>query len=133
MTYLGACQTPVMELSFESQPSWSVHSNPIRHGGFIRIPAGIHLLKVNNKNTRTRCGVRPVFASELLSSQIKIKYVKKKKKKKIKVSDKTPERRHQACNLIKKRLQHKCVPVNIAKFIRTPIVKNICKRLLVCV
>ena len=39
MTYLGACQTPVMELSFESQPSWSFHSNPSRHGAFIRIPS----------------------------------------------------------------------------------------------
>ena len=34
------------------------------------------------------------------------------------------------CNFIKKRLQHKCFPVNIAKFSRTPILKNNCKRLL---
>ena len=33
-------------------------------------------------------------------------------------------------NFIKKRLQHMCFPVNIAKFLRTPILKNICKRLL---
>ena len=33
-------------------------------------------------------------------------------------------------NLIKKRLQHRCFPVDIAKFLRTPILKNICKRLL---
>ena len=30
----------------------------------------------------------------------------------------------QACNFIKKRLQHKCFPVNIAKFLRTPILWN---------
>ena len=27
----------------------------------------------------------------------------------------------QACNLIEKRLQHRCFPVNIANFLRTPI------------
>ena len=31
---------------------------------------------------------------------------------------------------ITKRLQHWCFPVNIAKFLRTPILKNICERLL---
>ena len=29
-----------------------------------------------------------------------------------------------------KRLQHRCFPVDFAKFLRTPIVKNICERLL---
>ena len=32
----------------------------------------------------------------------------------------------QACNFIKKRLQCRCFPVNIAKFLRTLIFKNIC-------
>ena len=32
--------------------------------------------------------------------------------------------------ILKKRLEHKCFPVNIAKFLRTPILKNICERLL---
>ena len=36
----------------------------------------------------------------------------------------------QAFSFIKKRLQHSCFPVNIAKFLRTPILKKICKRLL---
>ena len=36
----------------------------------------------------------------------------------------------QTCNFIKKRLQHRCFHVNIAKFIRTPILKNICEWLL---
>ena len=36
------------------------------------------------------------------------------------------------CNLIKKRLQHRCFPVNIAKFLKTPILKNICEGLLLC-
>ena len=31
---------------------------------------------------------------------------------------------------IKMRLQHRCFPVNIAKFLRAPILKNICERLL---
>ena len=36
----------------------------------------------------------------------------------------------QACNLIEKRLQHRCFPVNIENFLRTPIMKNICEQLL---
>ena len=36
----------------------------------------------------------------------------------------------QAWNFIKKRLQHRCFLVNIAKFLRTAIFKNICERLL---
>ena len=31
----------------------------------------------------------------------------------------------QACNVIKRRLQHKCFPVKIPQFLRTPILKNI--------
>ena len=31
--------------------------------------------------------------------------------------------------LLKKRLQHRCFPVNIGKFLGTPILKNICERL----
>ena len=31
------------------------------------------------------------------------------------------------CKFIKKRLQHGCFPVNIAKFFRTTILKNICE------
>ena len=34
------------------------------------------------------------------------------------------------CNFIKKRIQHKCFPLNIANFLRTPVLKNICERLL---
>ena len=36
----------------------------------------------------------------------------------------------QACNLIEKRLQHRCFPVNIENFLRTPIMKNVCEQLL---
>ena len=36
----------------------------------------------------------------------------------------------QVCNSIKKTLQHRCFPVIIAKFLRIPILKNICERLL---
>ena len=39
-------------------------------------------------------------------------------------------RKLQACNFIKKRLEHKCFPEKFAKYLRTPILKNICKRLL---
>ena len=35
----------------------------------------------------------------------------------------------QACNFIKKRLQQKCFPVNIAKFLKISILKNMCDRL----
>ena len=31
---------------------------------------------------------------------------------------------NKAAGLIKKRLQHRCFPVSIAKFLRTPILKN---------
>ena len=34
------------------------------------------------------------------------------------------------CNLIQKRLQHRCFSVNIAKSLKKTILKNICKRLL---
>ena len=34
------------------------------------------------------------------------------------------------CNFIKKRLQHRCFHMNIAKSLRAPILKSICKRLL---
>ena len=33
-------------------------------------------------------------------------------------------------NFVKKRLQHSCSPVKFAKFLRTPILKNKCERLL---
>ena len=36
----------------------------------------------------------------------------------------------QACNFIKKRLQHRCFPVKFAKFLRTHFLKNSCERLL---
>ena len=39
---------------------------------------------------------------------------------------------HQACNFIKKKLQNRYFLVNIEKFIRTPILKNICKQLHFC-
>ena len=35
-----------------------------------------------------------------------------------------------ACSFIKKRLQNRCFPVILAKFLRTFILKNICERLL---
>ena len=36
----------------------------------------------------------------------------------------------QACHFIKKRLQHRCFPVNIATFLKTPTLTNICEWLL---
>ena len=36
----------------------------------------------------------------------------------------------QACNFIKKRLEHRCFSMKLAKFLRTPTLKNICKWLL---
>ena len=35
-----------------------------------------------------------------------------------------------SCNFIQKRLQHRFLTVNIVKFSRAPILKNICERLL---
>ena len=39
----------------------------------------------------------------------------------------------QAFNFIKKRLQHRCFPVKFAKFLRRPILKNSCERMLLIV
>ena len=39
----------------------------------------------------------------------------------------------QACNFIKKRLQHRCFPLHVRKFLRTPILKNISERLLLII
>ena len=36
----------------------------------------------------------------------------------------------QACNLIKKRVWHRCFPVKFAKFLRTPFLQNTSRRLL---
>ena len=36
----------------------------------------------------------------------------------------------QTSNFIKKIFQHMCFPVNIAKYLGVPILKNICERLL---
>ena len=33
-------------------------------------------------------------------------------------------------NFVLKRLQHRCFPVNMAKFLRAPVMKNTCERLL---
>ena len=38
--------------------------------------------------------------------------------------------RENVSGLIKKRVQHRCSPVNIAKFLRIPILKTTCERLL---
>ena len=35
-----------------------------------------------------------------------------------------------ACEFIKRRLQHRCFPMKFTKFLRTPILKTICGRLL---
>ena len=39
----------------------------------------------------------------------------------------------QVCSFIKKRLQHRCFPVNIANYLRTTILKNNCERMLLLV
>ena len=39
----------------------------------------------------------------------------------------------EACNFIKKRLQDRCFPVNIVKFLRIPIRKSYCDRLLLSI
>ena len=38
-------------------------------------------------------------------------------------------RKHLRWSLFKKRIQHRCFPVNIAKFLRTPSLENMCERL----
>ena len=38
-----------------------------------------------------------------------------------------------ACNFIKMRLRHKYLPMNIAKILRTPILKNICEQQLLLI
>ena len=140
------------------------------------IPAGIYLLKVNNRNTRTRCeicskliimtpsiwclycwlltyftlcySVSIVSFEHVIAGWDKItkKYNEQEvfyKKTVLKnfaifigkhlcwslFFNKNAE--FQACSFfLKKRLQHKFFLDNIAKFLRTAILKNICERLL---
>ena len=40
--------------------------------------------------------------------------------------------RSQGCNFLKKRLQHRCFPVNIAKYLRTPFFTEHLRWLLLC-
>ena len=47
----------------------------------------------------------------------------------LKLQKQPPEVKN-TCNFIKKRLQHRCFPVNIANLFRIPILKNICEWLL---
>ena len=37
------------------------------------------------------------------------------------------------CDIIQKRLQHRNFDVNFVKFLETPILKNMCERLLLCI
>ena len=67
--------------------------------------------RIYNRSSRQRCSIKTLF----------------KKKKKQKKSQYSQEK---ACNFMKKRLQDRSFPVNIAKFLRTPSLKNICERLL---
>ena len=46
------------------------------------------------------------------------------------VMDSLFNKKRKRLQLIKKRLQHRCFPVKFVNFLRTPILKNICERLL---
>ena len=52
------------------------------------------------------------------------------KKVLLEISQNSQESTRTRASLVKKRLRRRCFPVNFAKFIRTPILKNICKQLL---
>ena len=41
--------------------------------------------------------------------------------------------RLRSATLLKKKLWHRCFPVNFAKFLRTPVLKNICEQLLLTI
>ena len=51
------------------------------------------------------------------------------KKAVLKITQYSQENAFSPANFIEKRIQHRYFPVNIAKFLRTPILKNICERL----
>ena len=81
--------------------------------------ASTYSVKKCYRSSRRRCSVKKVF---LKVSQ---------------VSQKTPVLESLfnkvtgfQVNYIKKRIQHRCFPVNNAKFLRTPILKKICIKLL---
>ena len=63
------------------------------------------------RSSHCRCCVRKLFLKMLESLLNKVAGLK-------------------VCNFLKNRLQHRCFPVNIAKFLILPILKNICKWLL---
>ena len=44
-----------------------------------------------------------------------------------------PQNTQKAYNFIKKRLHYRCFPVNLKKSLKTPVLKNICERLLLYV
>ena len=65
-----------------------------------------------SRTSHRRCSVKKIF--------LKI----------YKISPESPVLETVFLNFFKKRLQHRCFPVKIAKVLRTPILKNICERLL---
>ena len=79
------------------------------------------MFKVNNKNTRTNCRSSPQRFSVTKGV---LKIFTKFTGKHLCQSFFWP------ATLLKKKLWHRCFPVNFAKFLRTPFLQNTSKRLL---
>ena len=98
-----------------------------------------HLAKIVSINYFAKCCILYVwqgfeYASELKShltdTHNKLRSVSQRKKRCSYRTSVSKSLFLKACNFIKRRLQHSCFPVKFRKFLRKPILKNNCKRLL---
>ena len=77
------------------------------------------MITANRRSSHRRCSIKKVF--------LKVRKFHRKTPVLESVFDKVACL--QACNVIKRRLQRRGFPVKFAKFLRTPILENICERL----
>ena len=112
-----------------------IHKLKIHLCDKIHYPAGSYLFKVNKRNTR---------AMREICSKLKIKTLELEaatrgvlcRKVFLEILQNSQENTYanslccKACNFIKKKLWHRCFPVNFWKFLRTPFIKNTSGRLL---
>ena len=92
-------------------------------------PVGIYMLKVNNRNTRTRCKICSKLTIKTLMSSVKkmwSKFPKFHRKTTVLKSFSTKVAGLQACNFTKRRLQYKFLHLKFTIFLRTPVLKNNC-------
>ena len=98
-----------------------LHENNLRN--FVLVCLGQYYTKqlpVQRRNSHQRCSVKKVFLkiSQYSQENTVLEFLFNK------VAG------LQGCNFIEKKFHHRCFQVRFAKFLKTPILKNICKQLL---